>query len=279
MALHAVARKEFRESLQSRTLVGLTAVFTLFAVGLAAVQWIPPIYRDSEVATSTLALLNSLRQSTVFLVPLTGLLLGYATIVGERESGTLKLALGLPNTRLELVLGKFLGKTAVMSVAILVSYAAAGLVALATYDAFAARAFLTYTPVALLLGAVYVAIATAFSAAMESRSIALGGALALYSVFLLFWNVVLLGLQVVTIGPELPPGTRLPDWIQFVGLLNPSTAFTFAVRAVIPEYYEITVFSESEAVFLQDWVGFVVLAAWVVVPLAVATARFRRLDR
>lgn len=278
MALHAVAKKEFRESLQSRTLVGLTAAFTVFAVGLAAIQWIPPIYRDSEVATSTLALLNSLRQSTIFLVPLTGLLLGYATVVGERERGSLKLALGLPNTRLELVVGKFLGKTAVMSVAVLVSYAAAALVALATYDTFAAGAFLTYTLVALLLGAVYVAIATAFSAAMNSRSIALGGALALYSLFLLFWNVVLLALQVVTIGPALPAGTSLPDWIQFVGLLNPSTAFTFAVRAVVPEYYELTVFPESDAIFLQDWVGFVVLAAWVVVPLALAAARFRRLD-
>lgn len=77
-------------------------------------------YQDSAVETTTLVLLNSMRQPTVLLIPLVGLALAYDTIAGERESGTLRLLIGLPNSRAEVVFGKFVGRTGVIAVSILV---------------------------------------------------------------------------------------------------------------------------------------------------------------
>ncbi|GKZ12789.1 ABC transporter permease [Haladaptatus sp. T7] len=277
MSLAAVVKKEFDDSIRSNVLLGLTLLFLLFATFLAAIQWLPVMYRDSTATTSTLVLLNSMRQPTVMLVPLIGLGIGYGAIVRERETGSLKLMLGLPNTRRDVLLGKFVGRTAVVGIAILVGYSAAGIIALVSYDAFDVVVFGLFTLLTLGYGGIYIAIGTCLSAVTKSRTVALSGAIFLYALFMLGWDAFLLLLQLVTIGPTVPE-SGLPDWIQFVGILNPSTSFMYATRAVIPQYYAITIFPESNAFYLQDWVGFVVLALWVVVTLGIGYVRFEKAD-
>jgi ABC-2 type transport system permease protein len=277
MSLSAVVRKDFADSIRSFSLLSTTLLFVVFATGLAAIQWVPVMYQDSAVETSTLALLNSMRQPTVFMIPFIGFVLAYDTIIGERERGSLRLLLGLPNSRREVVFGKFVGRTGVIAVSILVGYAVAGSVALVTYESFDLGVFGRYTLLTVLYGAVYVAFATGFSAAMKSRQQAFVGAGALYSLFLIGWDVLLLVLQLVIYGQDIPEA-GLPDWFKFVGLLNPSTAFMHAARSVIPEYRAITFYPEGSAVYLEDWVGFVVLAVWAVVPLAFGYLRFERTE-
>lgn len=277
MSLTAVIKKDFLDSIRSYTLIGLTLLFVVFAAGLAAIQFIPPIFRDSDVGISTLALLNSMRQPTVFLVPWIGLAIGYNTIIGERESGSLYLVLGLPNSRADVIFGKFLGRTAVVAVSILTGYAVAGIVALLTYDSFNIGIFGLFTVLTIFYGTVYVAVGIGFSAGVKSREWALAGASFLYALFLLGWDVMLLLLQLATVGSEVPEA-GLPNWFPFIGLLNPSTAFMHAARAVIPEYHEITIYPETNAFYLQDWVGFVVLALWCVIPLSLGYHRFNNID-
>ncbi len=277
MSFGAIVRKDFFDSIRSYSLHALTAAFTLFAASLAAMQWIPTMYRGSPVDTTTLALLNSMRQPTVFFVPLIGLGIAYNTVAGERESGTLRVALGLPNSRLDFVFGKFVGRTAVVAVSVLAGYGVAALVALATYDSFDFGVFARYTALTVFYGTVYVALATGFSAGMKTRKGAFAGAAGLYSLFLLGWDVGLLILQLLIYGREIPE-SGLPNWFPFLGLLNPSTAFMHAARAVIPAYSEITFYPEVDAFYLQDWVGFVVLAFWGAAPLLFGYLRFERAD-
>ena len=277
MSLVAVVRKEFLDSVRTYSLAGVTLLFTLFAAGLAALEFVPVMYRDSAVETSTLALLNSMRQPTVFFVPWVGLGMGYNAIAGERETGKLRLLLGLPNSRASVVLGKFVGRTAVVAVSILVGYGVAGTIALLTYDSFDFAAFGVFTALTICYGAVYVALGTGFSAGLKTRQAALVGAIALYSLFLLGWDFGLLLLQLAIYGQEIPEA-GLPNLFPFLGLLNPSTAFMHAARAVIPAYSEITFYPETEAVYLQDWVGFVVLALWTVIPLSLGYVYFERAD-
>ncbi|UIO99692.1 ABC transporter permease [Halobaculum sp. CBA1158] len=278
MPLRAVVRKDFTDAIRSFSLQFTTLLFVAFAAGLAAIQWIPETqYGGPAVDPSTLALLNSMRQPTVFMIPLIGLVLAYDALAGERTSGTLRLLIGLPNSRLEAVAGKFLGRTAVIAVAIAVGYAVAGGIALATYESFDARVFGLYTLLTIGYGAVYVGIATGFSAAMASRRDAFAGAGGLYALFILGWDVLLLVLQLAIYGEEIPEA-GLPDWFKFLGMVNPSTAFMHAVRSVVPEYETLTFYPEGSAAYLQDWVGFVILAGWCVLPLAFGYLRFERAD-
>jgi ABC-2 type transport system permease protein len=277
MGLSAVIEKDFRDSIRSFSLLSTTLLFVVFATWLAAIQWIPVMYQDSAVDASTLALLNSMRQPTVFMIPLIGLALAYDTVAGERESGTIRLLMGLPNSRAAVVFGKFVGRTGVIAVSVLVGYAVAGAVALVTYDSFDVVVFGLYTLLTILYGAVYIGLATGFSAAVESRQRALVGAGGLYALFLLGWDVLLLVLQLAIYGQDIPEA-GLPDWFKFIGLLNPSTAFMHAARAVIPEYAEITFYPQGSAFYLENWVGFVILGLWAAVPLVLGYVRFERAD-
>ncbi|WP_411967698.1 ABC transporter permease subunit [Haloferax sp. YSSS75] len=277
MGFPAVVRKDFRDSVRSFWLQFTTAIFVVFAVGLASIQWIPVMYQSSPVETSTLALLNSMRQPTVFMVPLISLIVAYDTVVGERESGSLRLLLGLPNSRAAVVFGKFVGRTGVITVSILVGYACAALIAFATYESFDAGIFVRYTLLTVFYGTVYVALATGFSAGMQSRQRAFVGAGGLYALVILLWDVLLFVLQMVIYGQEIPEN-GLPDWFKFIGMLNPSTAFMHAARAVIPEYREITFYPEGTAFYLDDWVGFAILFCWGAIPLVLGYLWFERTD-
>lgn len=274
MSVAAVAKKELRDSIRSYSLVALVALFTVFAGGLALIQHVPPTHLTGSFDTSTLALLNSMRQPTVFFVPMLGLALGYGTVANERESGSLRLLLSLPNSRADVVCGKLLGRTVSLVVAILVGYTVAGAIALVTYRSFAVGVFARFTVLTALYGVVYLAFAVGVSALLASREQALVAASGAYVLFLVGWDLLLVFLQLVIYGPEVPAG-GLPDWFKFIGLANPSTAFMYAVRTLIPAYRELTFYPDSTAAFLQEWVGFPLLLLWGLVPLGVGYYRFR----
>lgn len=276
MNLTAVTKKEFLDSIRSYTLIGLAVLFVVFAVFLAAIQWIPNLPGVGG-NTNTLALLNSLRQPSVYLVPLVGIMVGYKAIAGERASGSIRLILGLPNTRGEVFLGKLLGQTAVVSAAILVGYGAAALVALISYDSFALVEFGIYTLLTLLYALVCVSLAIGFSATTKSRKRALAGAITVYSLILLFWDGIVAVIQALIIGYRVPVGEQ-PAWLSVVFSLNPSTAFAHATRAVIPEYREITRFPYLATNAWVDWYGFIVLALWIIIPLAIGYFCFKKAD-
>lgn len=278
MSLTAVARKEFRECRRSYALLGVAALYLLAAVFFAAIQWVPYPDMPREAPRSTLALLNSLTQPGAAFVPILGLLVGYHTVGGARESGSLRLTLGLPNSRREVVLGSFLGRFAVVATVVVLTGGAIGLVALATYASLDVEALLVNTAVSVLYAGVYVAIAVGFSAFTASRFRALVGAVGLFWLFFLVWDAFLVLLQAIALGPTHSAGTPLPDWMQFVWVMNPHTAVLFARRGLLPEYYELVPTPASDAVYLRDWVGFLVLSLWVVGPLVAGYLRFRRAD-
>ena len=276
-SIRAIGKKEIRQGMRSYPVLGATTLLFLSSVLFAAIQWVPETYRPYEAPLSTLALLNSLSQPGAVFIPLLGLFAGFNTITGERERGSLRLMLGLPHTRRDVVVGKFVGRAIVVAGAILITSVAVGLVALLSYSFFDVDRFLLNTPLMIFQGIVYVAIGVGVSAMANTQQRAVALTAAVLSIVLLVWDAFMAALQWLFIGP-LAPGGSLPDWIQFLGLVNPGNAFIFARRAVIPEYYELTVYPESTAFVLQDWIGFVILFGWTVLPLALGYQRFARAE-
>jgi ABC-2 type transport system permease protein len=277
MPLTAVVRKEVQDSIRSGSFLATTLLFVL-AVGFwAAIQHVPQMYADSDVPRSTLALLNSMRQPMAFFVPMLGLGLSYAAIAGERDSGSIKLTLSPPNSRCDIVFGKFIGRTAVLSAAILSGYAVVAVIALLTYESFAAVRFVLFTGLTILYGAVYIAIGIGFSSVMVSRQAALAGAAGFYLVFQLGWDVVTAILQTITVG-YVPPETGVPGWLIVVHALNPTAAIGYATRALIPTFDEIMSYPVSASFTPPKWAGFAILVAWLVVSLGYGYLRFQAAD-
>lgn len=75
---------------------------------------------------------------------------------------------------------------------------------------------------------------------------------------------------------------RYPDWVFLLNQIPPSSAFITGLNAVMPG--EIGAPSGAngaaniDAVYATPWVGIVMLAVWLVLPLAIGYWRFTNAD-
>ena len=93
-----IAAKEFRDRMRNRWVLAVALVFTVFSLAIAYLGGAQQGAVGLRSAEATIASLVSL---VIYLIPLIALLLGFDSIVGERERGSLDLLLALPITRLE----------------------------------------------------------------------------------------------------------------------------------------------------------------------------------
>jgi Cu-processing system permease protein len=148
------AAKEFRDGLRNKWVAGATLLLGALAFALTFLGSTPTGLLDVKPLAVTVVSLSSL---TIFLIPLIALLLGYDAIVGEAERGCLLLVLTYPVSRMEIIVGKFLGHGAILAFAAVVGYGAAGAAAAWSGggDAESWRAFAGLIVTTVLLGQVF----------------------------------------------------------------------------------------------------------------------------
>ena len=194
MSLPAIAEKDFQDTVRSRGMLLLVALFSLL-VAVFAIVVRPTGEGGEQFATEVLLQFFVGPLLVTILVPLVGVVVGYNAVSGERESGSLKLLLSLPHSRADVVFGKVLGRGAALSLAVFAGFLLPGLIlfvlsqtgALATFNV---GAFLGYTVFAAILGVVFVAIAIGCSAAAATQRRALIGGVAIFVLFVVLWSFV-----------------------------------------------------------------------------------------
>lgn len=283
MSAIAVAKKDFQDAVRSRGLIVLTVIFVIFTVGGAFVSTQIAGLLGGETET-TFDLIIALQSPASFLVPIIALLIGYGAVAGERESGSLKFLLGLPHTRRDVVLGKVLGRTAVVAVSILIGFAA-GFVAIFVFTgAVSPVEYLVFTLLTMLFGFVYVCIGVGISAMTRSTTRAAIGAFGLLGLFWLLWGFISQFALYLSTGSII--SEPFPDWYVAFASIPPGPAYGSAIGAALGEP-ELATGGSFEAQGLVDgslpliaepWFGFVLLALWTTVPLLIGLFRFDRVD-
>ncbi|MEH6627282.1 MAG: ABC transporter permease subunit [Motiliproteus sp.] len=219
-AILTVAAKEFRDGLRNRWIVAITIIFAVLAIGLA--------YFGAAAAgrvgfTSLSTTIVSLASLAVFIIPLIALMLAYDSVVGEDENGTLLLLLTYPLSRWQLLLGKMTGHAAIMAFSTLVGFGSAalimGLFADNTSWSELISAFSLFILSAILLGWVFIAFAYIISALVTEKSKAAGLALVVWFLFVLVFDLGLLGMLVGT------QGNVNAELFPYLLLLNPTDIF------------------------------------------------------
>ncbi|MFW5920128.1 MAG: ABC transporter permease subunit [Halanaeroarchaeum sp.] len=277
MSWIAVARKDFRDASRSKALWVLTTLFTLLVVGI--------VFFFSEISGDTNpgqdALFLSFIGPLFLLLPLAGILVGYKSIVGERESGSIKLLLSLPHTRGEVLLGKLVGRSAVVTTAVLIGYLLGSIAFVALMGGFQPVDYLLFVGLTVLLGITFVAIAVGLSASSGSSGLVLTVAIGLVLMFTLLWETLAMTLLPYALGDALLgiEQATVESISTFVLTVSPRVAFMQGLSFVlsIGGGAPSTTASSSE-IWLNDWWGFVVLGFWIVVPLAVGYWRFKSAD-
>ncbi|QLG49755.1 ABC transporter permease [Natrinema halophilum] len=274
-----VAKKDFQDAVRSRALIGLTLLFALFTVGGSYLASEASSIFGSGGGSSTLDLLIALQTPASYLVPIIALFVGYGAIAGERESGSLKFLLGLPHRRRDVVLGKILGRTGVVVVSILVGFAV-GLVALFAFvGSVSLRYYVLFTLMTVLFAFVYVCIGVGLSSMTRSTTRAAAGAFGFIVLFKLLWGTIGLVLMHFIEGEML--AQPMPDWYLVFVSVPPDSAFNSATSALLnaTEFANTNGFSpENLPLIAEPWFGFVLLAAWALVPLGLGIWRFDSVD-
>ncbi|MGE5452173.1 MAG: ABC transporter permease [Acidobacteriota bacterium] len=262
-----VAAKEFRDRIRNRWVLAVALVFTVFALVIAyfgGAQQGTVGFRSIEF---TIASLVSL---VIYLIPLIALLLGFDAIVGERERGSLDLLLALPITRLELLLGKYLGLALALTVSTVAGFGAVAMVLSTQLSLTALYHFAGFTVSSVLLGWAFLSLAVMLSVFAADRARASGLAIAMWFFFVLVFDLLMLGMLVVT------GGEHGGDLMPYLLLLNPADVFrvlnVFSLDDVRTLYGLASIVPPALG---NPWLMAVVMLGWIVAPLGIASWRFR----
>ncbi|UPM43207.1 ABC transporter permease [Halocatena salina] len=281
MSWAIVAQKDFRDAGRSKLLWVVSLLFILFAAGSAFLYaQIPAIQQGgANDVISSLGFVDFLQTPVTMLVPIIGLMLGYKAISGEVENGSVKLLLSLPHRRSSVVMGKLIGRVSVLTVSIVVGFAVATAVMLALYPEMSPGRFALFVLLAVLFGAAYVSIGIGFSALTKSTTKAGAGIFGVYLLFNWLWETIGIGIDWIISGTFFFR-QGIPDWFLLYTQLSPNGAFSTVTAAMVSEasFNEVFTSQPGDPFYLSAWFALLILIAWIVLPAALGTLRFRSVD-
>lgn len=296
MSWRAIARKDFEDVIRSRMIWGILSVFVV----LMAIITFGAAAGNLGDATGEDVIFLFANVGGQLLVPIVALVVGYMAIVGERQSGSLRMFFGLSFDRADVFYGKLASRLGVIGVATLVTVVLAGVLSLGLFGSLPLAAFLGFGVLTVLFGAMFTAIAVSVSAMAPSRMRAMAGAIGSYVLFVMLWHPIVAGVHFLVEG-ELA-GYSAPEWYFLLLRLNPLEAYNRALSGLVDQYlyglfgWETVVEDVSSGqlqqtslmvsdrlgghvpFYLTEWFSVVVLLAWIVVPVYLGYRRFQRVD-
>ncbi|MDR3533536.1 MAG: ABC transporter permease subunit [Rhodopila sp.] len=266
-----IAGKELRDGMRNRWVLATTVLLAALALTLAFLGAAP----TGSVKVSALAVtIVSLSSLSIFLVPLIALLLSYDAIVGEVDRGTMALLLAYPVARWQVVLGKFAGHLGILGFATVIGYGIAG-VALqlaGNEDPLAWVAFGAMIASSVLLGGVFISIGYLVSVLVRDRGTAGGIAIGVWLLFVLLYDMALLGVLVADQGRVVTAPV-----LNVLLLLNPADVYrllNLTGTTAISGFAGVNGLGTTTGLGASTLIC--LLAAWMVVPLAASIALFAR---
>jgi ABC-2 type transport system permease protein len=289
-----VARKDFEDAIRSHLLWALIGVFVAFLAMslLTAEQLFPdPVVVDAPKALTGVAMLAQL------FVPGIAVTAGYVSVVGERQTGSLRVLLSYPFSRRDVVAGKLLGRSLVTATAMAVGFAVASVLVVALYGWPDSGRFAAFVGSGVLLALTFTGLAVGGSPAAATRGRARTLTVGSFMGMVFFWKPVVTGVYYAVTGSL--PGVQAERWYFLLQRLNPLESYrVLAGSAVGERVQEVPKFPLEDVpanpppglldisnrvagevpFYLQDWFAVVILIAWGVVPIFLGYRRFAAAD-
>ena len=299
MSTMLVAKKDFEDALQERTLWALTAViaivtsvlaYSLVNVDLLAIFWPWFLTFFSGAQLQQMEFVQFYLGPAMIVIPLMALIISHKSLIGEIESGTMNFLFSVPLSRWHIYSGKFIGRVLVLAVALTIALIVTWIYVMFLGEDIQFSSFFMVLLASLMMGAAYVSIGFFVSAISRSQSRAVVYITGIYVFFqiLLGWtnNVIhffVHGSMFLPLvqdtgmaggGPEDGPG-----WYHFIPHIAPENAFqriVLAAQGVEPHH--APVFPEGEPYYLTPSFAVLILVFWMAVPLVLGYVWFNRMD-
>jgi Cu-processing system permease protein len=268
-----IARKELHDAIRNRWMAAYAVV--LGALGLAAAA--SGLESSAGLALQTFGRTTAtLMNLCLLLAPLVAVLTGAATIAGENDRGTLENLLAQPMTRGRLLLAKYGGLLASLTLATAAGFVPAGLfVAAHTGTAFVGQ-FLLFPAIAAVLGAAMLGIGLLISVSSRGGVQAQGTAVLVWFTFVLLYDLLLMGTLALS-------GLSVGG-LAITLIANPvDAARVLGLLALEPDLYLLGPAGAYITARLGVAGAALVLSAslgvWTAAPLAASIWRFRSVSR
>jgi len=274
-AIYTIAKKEFTDNIRNKWIIVLTIIFVLLII---VFSYVAGAGLDGSLGNMELTVMGLLMISPL-LIPLIAIILGFATIAGEAESGALYVVLSYPVRRIEVLLGKFFGLGLVITVSIFIGFGFGGVIIAATVGPESWAGYIGFILLSIFLGLIYLILSICISAYCKRRSRAIAG-----GIILIFWGMIfgtILMAIMYASGYEINDimTGNIPDWFFNAVVFSPGDLHqTAAMRAFGINSVDMMGFSVTIPEFLSMNLLLVVHLIWFIVPLFLAYFFFKRRD-
>jgi len=268
-AIPHIVRKELRDALHDRWLISYALLLGALGVVAGYMGLRSSAGLGLQMFGRTTATLTNL---CLMLSPLIGLTMGAAAIAGERDRGTLETLLAQPLERRDLLLGKYIGLLLSLALATVAGFLPAGFVVAGNAGAASLPRYALFPGLAVLLIAAMLGVGLLISVFSRGGVQAQGRAIFLWFLFVLMYDLLLMGTLVAS---GLSSGA-----LATLLLLNPvDSARVLVVLALEPDLYLLGpagAFLIGELSRLGTAVLLMVMVlAWALVPMGLALVSFR----
>lgn len=270
--LWIIALKELRDGIRNRWIAAAIILLGTLALALSLLGSAPT---GSIRASSLDILVINLANLSVYLIPLIALMLSYDSLVAEFERGTMLLLLTYPIARWQVVMGKFVGHSLILFIAIFIGYGGAVMILLASgqVDITGWQAYLSMMLSSLLLGCAFIALGYLLSILVKERATAAGSAIALWLIFVVLYDLLLFGLLLLDeqqlISQQL---------LSILMLASPTDSYRLINMSLFENVRQASGISALVAGDAGLSAGLLsgVMLLWLVVPLAAVLLIFQR---
>jgi ABC-type transport system involved in multi-copper enzyme maturation permease subunit len=276
--IYIIAKKEFMDNIRSKWILLISIIFIILAILSAYVGSGQSDIAGQEYDVFQLTIIT-LMSIYVLLIPLIAIMLGFSTIAGEAEAGSLSVVLSYPVKRIEVLLGKFLGLGSVLAVTPIIGFGVSSLVIVAVFGAERALAFPALIALAIVLGLIYLSLIMCISALARTRVRAIAGGVALF-----FWSMiygmVVMALYMATGGDIqafMTGQVVYPEWLFATTVVSPGDLNSMAVMKAFGINQAMGVSVEPPGWMTMPFL-LIIQLLWIIIPLFLAYYFFKKRD-
>ena len=257
-----IARQELLVNIRNKWTVIFAGVFGLLIVGISYIGIMAEGFSGMQNFTRTSA---SMLNLVLYIVPLVALIMGTLSFTSDR--GTTELLFSQPVFRSEVLLGKILGLFYSLSLSMLVGFLIAGGIILSVTGEEGMLQYGIFVLLSLLLALVFLVVAVVIATANKRKSRSFGIALFAWFFFVLFYDLIVLGISLFFKG-------QTANYILFLSLFgNPVDMVRVASLIILDN---VSIFGAAGAALLRFLGGSVLsvvllvsaLVLWIGIPLA-----------
>jgi len=258
-----LAKKEVMDNIRNLWIILVTIIFTALALMVSYFGSMGQGWQNLQFTVM------GLRELVKYLIPIISLMLGYATIIREVETGSMNSLLSYPIKRYEIILGKFLGLGFVLSFCIFIGFGISGIIIGLNISNADYILYLIFIFVSILLGLAFLSISMFFSSIIKSRAASMGLSIFFWFFFIILWNLIVLGVLFVfgkTQSYAIDLINPITPYFKSIDMsINSPNLGLFGLNLTVPSYYTIEIM-------------YAILLIWIIVPIILTFLIFNKKD-